>query len=296
MNAPLGREASDHTTGVILIVLATLGFAFGDLISKFLVAEIHPVQVNWMRSVVVLILTVPIALRRVGRTLLVTRNLGKQIFRGSMVLASSLLFITGLKSLPLADSTAINYIWPLLVTVLSIPILGENVGIRRWSATIIGFGGMLLIVQPGSNAFQPAIIYPIGAAVLWALASVLTRGLTAGEPPETTIVWSAIVALVGGTLLLPFVWLLPSQTTLMLVGIVGCTSAIAHAMVVFAFERAPASSLAPFTYVQLVWAAILGYLFFNSIPDRFSLLGTLLIVAAGIYTAHRERVRARMAG
>ena len=285
------RPGEHKSLAITLILLATLVFAISDAMAKLMTAGLPPAEILWIRGVVVAIITLPIAFARIGRRAFVTDHPKTQIFRGVCVFTSSLCFVTGLSSLPLADAAAINFIWPILITLLAIPILGEKVGVRRWAAMIFGFMGMLLIIRPGSGAFQTSAIFPLGAAVLWALGSVVTRRMSATEPPETTLVWSALVALVGSSLLLPFIWVTPSWYEIGLGVLVGLGSAVGHAMIVFAYERANATMLAPFAYLQLVWSMLLGLFLFQTVPDRWILIGAGMIVLSGLYTAHRERVR-----
>lgn len=290
----VARPAENKPLAIALILITTLIFALSDAVAKLMVARISPLEVSWIRSVVVMAITLPIVYARIGRQAFAPRHPFRQIVRGAAVLGSSLLYLTGLAYLPLADTSAINFIWPVLITVLSVIFLGEKVGLRRWGATVLGFIGMLIIIRPGSSAFQMAAIYPTGAAVMWAFASLMTRGMTSTDPPETTIFWSALVMLVGTTVLLPYFWTTPGWYEISLGVFVGIGSAVAHALIVFAFERASAATLAPFAYLQLVWATLLGYLMFSTIPDRWILTGSVLIVISGIYTAHRERIRAKL--
>lgn len=292
MNSPAPEAASEtRGFGIALVLASTLIFALSDATAKLLVATVSPLEASWLRCVVVAALTVPAVIWRCGMGVFRTAHPVRQTLRAGSVLFSSLLFLTGLSYLPLADASAINFIWPILITVFSVLLLGEKVGIRRAAATLIGFVGMLIIVRPGSSAFDIAALFPLGAAVLWALASVMTRGMMATEPPETTIVWSALVMLVGTTLVLPFYWVMPTWSEIGLGVLVGTGAAVGHAMVIFAYGRANASTLAPFAYVQLVWATACGYLFFGAIPDRWILIGAAIIAMSGIYTIHRERVR-----
>jgi drug/metabolite transporter (DMT)-like permease len=287
------RPAENKPLAIAFVLSAALIFACSDAVSKVMVAQISPIEASWLRSVVVMVLTLPLAYRRAGAVIFRPHHPLRQVLRGAAVLASSLLFLTGLTYLPLADASAINFIWPVLITVFAVIFLGEKVGIRRVGATIVGFLGMLLIVRPGSGAFQTAAIYPLGGAAFWALANVMTRLMSATDPPETTIVWSSAVMLLGTTLALPFVWTTPDAMLLGLGLVVGIGSAVGHALIVFALERSNASTLAPFSYIQLVWATLIGYLAFGTIPDRWIFAGAALIVASGLYTAHRERVRGR---
>jgi drug/metabolite transporter (DMT)-like permease len=290
--AATDSKAPDDTARSIALVLgATLIFAFSDACAKLILGEIPPIQVNWIRSLVAALLTFAFVFSRKGAKVFATTHPWRQIGRGMAVFISSILFLTGLAYLPLADNSAINYVWPIMITVLSVVFLKEKIGIRRILATLVGFTAMLIMIRPGSDSFQPAAIFPLGAALLWAFGSVMTRGMTSDESPETTIVWSALVALVASSLMVPFVWVSPSLWHVGIGIVIGLGSAIGHAMVIYAFSLTPASTLAPYTYVQLIWAVIFGYLMFSSVPDIWMIVGGVIIAASGIYTAHRERVR-----
>jgi drug/metabolite transporter (DMT)-like permease len=291
MNQIDASPTENQGLGIALVLGASLIFALSDATAKLMVASVSPVEVSWIRSIVVAILTVPAVIWRRGAGVFRTAHPVRQIARGLSVWFSSLLFLTGLSYLPLADTSAINFIWPILITVFSIFLLGEKVGIRRALATLIGFVGMLIIIRPGSSAFQVAAFFPLGAAVLWALASVMTRSMTSTEAPETTIVWSALVMLAGTSLALPWFWTMPTPREIGLGVLVGIGSAFGHAMIIFAYGQAKASTLAPFAYVQLVWATLCGYFIFGTIPDRWIITGAAIIAASGLYTLHRERVR-----
>lgn len=287
------RPADNKPVALLLLLLTTVMFAIGDSIAKLAVGTLHPVQMLFVRCAIVVAFTVPYALWKIGPAVFYTDHPKTQVFRGFAILVSSFLFVSGLSHLPLADASAINFVWPLLITVLSVLMLKEKVGVRRWAATLLGFAGMLLIIRPGTSAFQMAALYPLGAALLWSFAAVVTRSVSAHDRAATTLVWTSLVMLAGATVLIPFFWRPMTGQEWLLMGLIGGISIAGHSMLVFAYERAGASFLAPFSYAQLVWATILGYLVFGSLPDRWIAAGSILIVASGIYTAHRERVRAR---
>jgi drug/metabolite transporter (DMT)-like permease len=288
----LSRPHNDSVSSAIaLIMAASVLFAFSDAIAKLVVGTLPPIELAWLRGVVVMAITFPAVVWRGGASVLKTVHPARQCLRGILVTCSSLSFIAGLSYLPLADVTAINFIWPVLITVFSAIFLREKIGIRRVAATLAGFAGMLIIIRPGSSAFQLAALFPVCAALLWAAASVMTRAMTVDEPPETTIVWSAAMTVLITSLALPFVWSTPTPIEIAYCMIIGVLSATGHALVIFAFGKAKASTLAPFSYVQLIWAALFGYMIFGSLPDRWIALGTAIIVASGLYTIHRERVR-----
>lgn len=289
------RPAENKPVALLLLLLTTVMFATGDSIAKLAVGTLHPVQMLFVRCAIVVAFTVPYALWKIGPAVFHTDHPKTQIFRGFAILGSSFLFVSGLSHLPLADASAINFVWPLLITVLSVLMLKEKVGVRRWAATLLGFAGMLLIIRPGTSAFQMAALYPLGAALLWSFAAVVTRSVSAHDRAATTLVWTSLVMLAGATVLIPFFWRPMTGQEWLLMSLIGGISIVGHSMLVFAYERASASFLAPFSYAQLVWATILGYLVFGSLPDRWIAAGAILIVASGIYTAHREHVRAREA-
>lgn len=295
MASPPTREDASPASAILFVLAASLIFAISDAGAKLVVGRLPPLEIHWIRSIVVLVLTLPVFLWRKGPRVFRTRHPVLQATRGAAIMGASLLFLSGLIHLPVADASAINFVWPLLVTVFSVILLKEKVGVRRALATIAGFVGMLVIIRPGSGAFHWAAVFPLGAAVVWAFGSVLTRMMSADDAAETTIIWSAFVALAIGTVCMPFVYVRPTLAELGIVVLIGIGSAIAHAMVVFAYARAQASALAPYSYTQLVWAALAGFLFFGTLPDAWTITGAAIITASGIYTVHRERVRRREA-
>jgi len=292
MSAPARKPDENRPLAIVIVLVVTLIFALTDGVAKFLVGRLPPVEVSWLRFAVSIFVILPIAFYRVGPTALRATRPGLQLLRGLFFTLCSLSFVIGLTHLTLADATAINFVWPLLATVFSVIFLKEKVGIRRWSATFIGFCGMLLIVRPGSSSFQSAAVWPLTTAVLWALANIITRSLAGQDRSETTMALSSLIMLGCTSLLLPFYWVTPTLSEMMLVSVVGIISALGHWILIIAYERASASSLAPFAYGQLIWATLIGYFGFSTMPDHWVLSGGALIIASGIYTAHRERVRA----
>lgn len=289
------RPAENRPLAIALALAAYLTMASADAVVKTLVTSLPPIEVQWIRNIVVVCVTLPVAYFRAGKIVFFPHRPVRQILRGTALMGSSLFFMTGLQYLALADAVAINFIWPIMITVFSVVFMGEKVGIRRFLATIVGFLGMLLIVRPGSSSFQAASIFPLLGAVLWAATNLMTRSLAVSDPPETTILWSGLVMLVGSTIMLPFVWVTPTPYLLFLGVVAGFCATIGHTLIVFALERSSASTLAPISYVQLVWAGLIGFFVFNTIPDGWMLAGASLIVVSGLYTVHRERVRARTA-
>ena len=287
--------AKDATLAAIgLAVVSTVFFAMGDVAAKVLTGTLPAIEVTWLRYVVFCLVVIPAVFAARGTKAMHTPRLRLQIIRALAVAGSSVLFILGLGHLQVAEATAINFISPIFITALSIPLLGEKVGIRRWTAAAVGFLGVMLVVQPGGSAFQMAALLPMGAALAWAVAAVATR-LMSSERPETTLAWSAMVGLIALTVFVPFNWRTPTAGEIGLAVLMGGFSTMGHWLIILAYRKAAASTIAPFSYVQLLFAGLLGFAVFGTGPGAMTLVGGLVIAASGLYTAHRERVRARAA-
>jgi drug/metabolite transporter (DMT)-like permease len=293
-HAPAFDGGERTLTGIAMALVAMFLFSGMDGLSKYLAVDYHPIEIAAMRQFFTTLALLPF-LARSPLALRTTRPL-LQIGRGLCMFCSSILFIVGLSHLPIADASAIGFVSPLLVTALSIPLLGEKVGIRRWAAVIIGFTGVMIVVRPGTGAFNPAALYPLVSAAAWALGLILTRIMRNSDPVLTTIFYSTLVGLIIGGAALPFVWRTPDLTGLGLMAAMGLLSAISQTMLISAFARAAASILAPFSYSQMVWSTLIGYFVFATLPDALTWIGAAIVIASGIYTLHRERVvhRARM--
>ncbi|MGN6098033.1 MAG: DMT family transporter [Bosea sp. (in: a-proteobacteria)] len=280
--------------GIGVMLLATIFLSAGDAASKYLAAENVPaLHIVWLRYTTSgLILLVIVAGQR-GRISLRTRRPGLQLLRGVGLIGSSILFVSSLKYLKIADATATSFVSPLFVTALSIPFLGEKVGWRRWLATIIGLAGVLIVVRPGGSGFQPASLLPVFSSLSWAFALIVTRLMSATENPIATITWSTLFGAVVSSLLLPLHWVEPSWTIAWVGLFIGAVSTAGHWLVIVAFRFAAASLLAPFSYIQLFWASLFGFVLFAALPDLWTWVGAAIIAGSGLYTAHRERMRAR---
>ncbi|MBN8929031.1 MAG: hypothetical protein BGO51_22640 [Rhodospirillales bacterium 69-11] len=284
----------DPIRGIVLAVGATMQFAIADTTAKFLSTSLPIVELAWIRYVIFVV--VGLALVRPGSpAALRTRDPGWQILRGFCVVGSSVLFVYGIRSMTMAQATTISFLSPLIVTVLSIPLLGEVVGLRRWAAVAAGMAGMLIVVRPGAGSFDPAALFGVASSCCWAFALIITRKIAGRDPPGITVVWSASVGTLVLTCLLPFEAIWPAWWQLGLAALLGVLSAGGQFMVVLAHQHAPASMLAPFFYVQLLWVIVSGYVVFGNLPDRWTLVGAAVIVSSGLYTAHRERIRRRTA-
>jgi drug/metabolite transporter (DMT)-like permease len=280
-------------SAILLIVGAVGCFAVLDSIVKFLAMRYPVPLLVWARyavqAVVILLWLGPTMRLR----LLQTERPGLQIARGTTVLLSSLCFFNALKFLPLAEATAINYTTPTLVILLSVLVLKERMTWPRWAFVAAGTAGMLLVVRPGAAILHGAALLALVGAAFYATFQIMTRKLSA-EDPRVTLFYSALCGTVLMTLLLPFVdrevdmpW-----PHVMLVGIMGMLGTAGHFLFILAFRHAPASGLTPFTYMQIVWATLLGLVLFSQFPDALALLGMAVIAGSGLLLTWHERRRA----
>jgi drug/metabolite transporter (DMT)-like permease len=277
--------------GIAMILASTVFLGVSDVTAKYLSATLPSIEITWIRFVVFALIMIPGMVPGSPVYALRSDRPRFQVMRGVTLLGSSLLFITGLRYLPIAEASATGFVSPLFVTALSIIFLGERVGLRRWVSTAVGLFGVLVILRPGTSAFHAAAFFPVVSALSWASTLIMTRMMSGRDPAITTMTYSSIVGISILTLLVPFVWVAPSWHDLLLGLLIGVASTLGQWIVVLAFRYADASVLAPFQYTQLLWVSILGFLVFGELPDVWTVVGAVFIVASGLYTAHRERVR-----
>jgi drug/metabolite transporter (DMT)-like permease len=277
--------------GIALILASTVFLGASDVTAKYLSATLPSIEIVWIRFLVFALVMTPAMLPGSPLFALQSGRPGLQLLRGATLLASSLFFISGLRFLPIAEASATGFVAPLFVTALSIVFLGEKVGLRRWIATAVGLLGVVVILRPGSGAFHPAAFFPLVSALAWACTLIMTRIMSGSERAVTIMTYSSIAGVAILSVLVPFVWVAPSWHDILFGVFIGVASTAGQWIVVLAFRYADASVLAPFSYTQLLWVSILGFLIFGEVPDVWTVTGAAFIVASGLYTAHRERVR-----
>jgi len=277
--------------GIALILASTVFLGTSDVTAKYLSATLPSIEIAWIRFVAFALIMVPAMLPGSPLYALHTDRRGLQLMRGVALLGSSLFFISGLRFLPIAEASATGFVSPFFVTALSILFLSERVGVRRWLATAVGLIGVLIILRPGSGAFHPAAVFPLVSALAWACTLIMTRMMSGRDRAITTMTYSSIAGVCVLSALVPFVWVTPSWHDILFGIFIGIASTAGQWIVVLAFRYADASVLAPFSYTQLLWVSILGFVIFGEIPDIWTVVGAVFIVASGLYTAHRERVR-----
>jgi drug/metabolite transporter (DMT)-like permease len=276
--------------GGAFMLAATVLFSLSDTMAKYITQSVPAVQLATIRyTVFVLMAAIPM-LRHRRRTMR-SRRPALQIVRGVGVVGSALAFILSLAHLPIAEATAINFITPLLITALAVPILGEVVLLQGWMAVLVGFAGMLVVVRPGVHGLHPAALLVLLSSLCWCIAMLVTRKLARIDRPGVTLLWTAVTGLVLLLVALPF-YLAPMTWQLAALSVdVGVVASSAQWLAVLAYRRARASALAPLTYAQLIWSSVLGLIVFGAVPDRWVLIGAAIIAASGVYVVQLERMR-----
>ncbi len=278
-------------TGIGLMVAAMLLLPVMDAAAKFMSVRIPIVELVWARFFFHSVLLAPIMLwRHPVRNLWPQRPL-LQTVRALAIVAATACFFLGISMMPLADMLAVFFIYPFVVTALSPWVLGDRVGAWRWSATAIGFIGALVIIRPGFATMSIGVAYAIGAGLCYSFYALSTRKLAGSDPPLVTLFFTGLVGLTVSSCALPLVWVWPTPLEWGLMLLIGLVSAIGHACVIMASERAPAPLLAPLAYIEIVSATILGYVLFADLPDRTTWIGIAIIVASGLVIVWREKVR-----
>jgi len=280
-------------SAVIMIVGAVACFSVLDGVIKSLSAR-HPVPLlvwaRWGFQVLAMLLWLA---PKMGAGMLRTRRLRMQLLRGVLLVGSSLFFMTALSHLPLADATALNYTTPTIVIILAIVFLGERLTPARLAFVVAGLAGMLMIVQPGAEIFKGTSLFALGSAGCYALYQITTR-MVAADDPRVSLFYPALI----GTLLMTFVWpwfgsrIDVAWTDVAWLAGIGVLGTIGHFLLILAFQRAPASALTPFTYIQVVFATLIGWLVYDDFPDALTLAGMALIAGSGLLLTWHERRRA----
>jgi drug/metabolite transporter (DMT)-like permease len=294
---PAASDNSQSRAGSVklapLMVVAAVGlFACADLFAKPLSVTLPAAQIAWMRYAV--LLAVAVWMVRRGRRSWVASRPGLQLLRGFALLGSGLLFIRGLRDLGVAEATAISFVTPAFVTLLSIIVLGESVHVRRWAALLIGLAGVLTILRPGGEALQPAALFPLGSAACGAVMVVTTRRIGDGDAVETILLWSSGVGFLALTASWPSFAVAMTPLQVAQAVTMGGLYAMGQYLLIIGYTRGEASLLAPFSYAQVLFAAGLSALVFGVVPDRTTLAGIGLILLGGAYTLYRESALARL--
>jgi drug/metabolite transporter (DMT)-like permease len=296
---PSAGGTARHTSrelAIALMIAAVTLFSALDTSAKYLINNDHiPVtQVVWMRFLVqfvALLVLVPLAGTLSLPQLFKTSVPGWQLVRSILMVATTIFNFLALEFLQLDQTVTVAFMAPLMVALLAGPLLGEWVGWRRMVAIVVGLVGILIAMRPGTGAVHPAIIYSVLAMLAYALFMLLTRHIASADPPMVTLFYSMFAGTFLGAPIALADWISPSSAAMwMLLLILGALGGLGHWLFLHAYRLAPASSIAPFLYMQLISMVGFGYAVFGHVPDQYTLIGAAIVVASGIYLVHRERV------
>jgi drug/metabolite transporter (DMT)-like permease len=283
----LSRWLTPEVEGILWMLATGLLWASLDAVAKHL-AQSYPVaQLTWARFALPGI-ALPILLGRQVVDALKSRRRGLQVLRALLVLVGTGFLFWALRYVPLADASAISFLNPLIVTALAMPLLGERVAGRQWAGVAAGFVGALVIIRPGTGAMHWAAFLVLCSSSLFALYHVATRYLSRSDAPLTTLLYTGLVTAAASTLLLPFVWVAPDAEGWALMAAMGLFNGLGTYTLIRAFAAAPAAVVTPFTYVSLIWTTMYGFLLFGDLPDRWTVLGALVIAGSGLYLLRQE--------
>jgi len=275
--------------GILMMILSMSIVPIVDGFAKFLSSDYPISEIVWGRYIFHFFYLFPVVLFKYGPSAMLPRHLPLQIIRGGLLVCSTFCFFAAIAGMPLADTLALVFISPVIVTALSTVFLGEVVGVRRWSAVSVGFFGALVIIRPGLNEIESETYFALAAGFFYAFYMIATRKLSGSAPPLVTLTFTAFLGAVIMSALIPFQWVEPTNVDWLLMAAMGASAAIGHFLLIKAFDYAQASVLAPFSYFEIVVATIIGFVIFDDFPDTTTWLGIGIIILSGTYITIRER-------
>ena len=277
--------------GALFLVMSNGLTATVDSAAKYMSPSLHGVQVVWGYSLAITVLVLGYAVVRPEplRRAFATRRPLLQLGRGALLFATISMLFIALAHLPLADVIAISFAAPLFIILLAALLLSERVGLHRVVAVVVGLAGVAIVMRPGAGVFEYAAFVALASAVFFALFQISTRALAATEPPFTTLLYTGIGALACSSLAVPFFWAPISTFEIGVFVVIGLLGVGAHVCMIRAYAFTQASFLAPFNYAKLLWAVALGYAIFGDVPQLHVVVGSVVIVASGLYVLYRER-------
>ena len=293
--------------GIVILMTGLFFFSFQDIIVKLLSERYNVLQIVFTRTCIALLFLILIGIFTIGRDALFAKQPGLLLLKGGATFFAFLFYYLAIPSLPLADIVAIAFMSPILMTVLSVLVLKEHVGPRRWVAILLGFIGVLIVVGPSGNIVNLGALLAFGCACAYAFSSILTRFIDKGDQPITIAIYSMFMFLViSGCMALIVAsmdtqqisnpslqflfrdWVQPTGREMLLLFLIGCIATVGFYCLGRAYLVAPASHVAPFEYSYIVWAVILSFLFFNELPKVTTLIGVSILVGSSLYIWYRE--------
>jgi drug/metabolite transporter (DMT)-like permease len=282
------RDAGSVAQGLLAMWVAVASFSIADAIAKWHGTEgFASVEIVFFRYLFGIV-PVAIALWAAGLHQVRTQRPVAHIFRGALMSVALALFFWGLSVVPLAQAISVAFTAPLFITALSVPVLGEKVGMARWAAVIVGFIGMLVIIRPGADSFKPEMLIIVASAAVFALGITYTRRLARTETVTTMFTWTTVVAMLLFAPLAWWNWKAPEADHLGGFAVLGLIGGAAHYLVIIAYRNAPVAVIAPQEYMALVWGAILGWVIWSEVPSGWTWAGAAIVAGAGGFIALRE--------
>lgn len=283
------EEADNTVKGIVALIIATLFFAGQDAITKHLTESLPVAQIICVRFFFFSLFALIYASRTIGiREAMQSKMPFQQVLRGLLIVGEISLFTWCLHYMGLAEMHAIFACFPLLITALSVPMLAEKVGWRRWLAVACGFIGTLIIIQPGNGNFNFYAMIALLCALMFAVYNILTRKVSRVDYFETSLLFFGLVGFISSVTIAPFYWQSVNSDQLFWLGTISVTSIIGHLLLIKSLQLAPAVILQPFNYFVLVWAIIIGFFIYQEVLETTALFGAGLVVFSGIYIARRE--------
>ncbi len=273
---------------IILNLSAWAVLPFMDTIAKYLSSEISFFQITWARYFFTVFWTFPLMFFFFRKNLKWSENPKLQILRGMTLLSANVCFFYSISVISMAKALTLAFIAPLVTTALSPIILGEKVGIKRWSAVIVGFIGSLVVIRPGLIEFNIATIAALGTGFFYGVYLIITRKLHTVDNPLLTLLITGVVGAIISSLFVPIVWINLSQSQWLWLALMGIFACLGHLLLIYSLKYADASKLAPFGYFEIITNIILGYYFFKDFPDIWTFAGLLIIISSGVYIFRRE--------
>lgn len=276
--------------GLVLVAMAILPFI--DVYAKYLGQQGIPVwQMVWGRFLFGALFTLPFALQKAGASALRPVNPVFNAARASFLIIGTACFFQALKYLPIADTLAIYFIQPILITALSPLLLREQVGLRRWITVFVGFAGVLTIIRPGLHAFNPGVVYALGAGLSSAFYILVTRHLTGKADAIVTTFQTSAMGAVALSFTAPSYWVAPTNDQWLMLVLLGLIAIAGHYLITRAYDFAEASLLSPFNYTEMIMAVAAGWYFFGDFPDLWTFVGVAILISCAIYISWRESLR-----
>ena len=273
---------------IIFSLLGWMMLPVMDGFAKYLSADLPVLQITWARYFFTVAFTFPVMFFFYNKQLVWSDKPKLQILRGLILLCANICFFYAISIIPLAKALTLAFVAPLIVTAFSPMLLGEKVGVRRWTAVIIGFVGSLVVIRPGFLEINLASLAALGTGVMYGFYLIITRKLSTSDNPLLTLLLTGLVGLVAVSGIMPLIWVNPNLSQWSMMAGIGVFACIGHLFLILSLKYADASKLAPLGYTEIIPNVIIGYYFFGNFPDNWTFLGLVIIVISGIYISRRE--------